>query len=86
MSYSDSAEWASGRVGCSCAEEVELLQGKLAEVHTKLIRQIEICQQQEEALLGLAQRSSLHKASYDTFGGRQSISEGYEQIGHCDQS
>lgn len=36
--------------------------------------------------MGLAQRGSPHKASYDTFGGRQSISEGYEQAGRCEQS
>lgn len=36
--------------------------------------------------MGFAQRGSTHKASYDTFGGRQSISEGYDQVGHCDQS
>lgn len=48
MDYSEGerAEWYSGRdeCGCSCREEVALLQAKLAEVHGRLMAQIEICQ------------------------------------------
>ncbi len=36
--------------------------------------------------MGLAHRGSTHKASYDTFGGRQNISDDYEHAANCDQS
>jgi hypothetical protein len=38
---------------CACSEEVALLQAKLAEVHGRLMAQIEICQQQQTHIIFL---------------------------------
>ncbi len=66
---------ASWRDCCQHEEEIEILKAKLIEVHNKLIDQLDICKEQQLAIIDLAKR--LEKAennSFETFN--------YQSFGH----